>query len=167
MSKAIDKIDESIFKLKSANFENNTTLPNEQVLNEYGCKGGNMSPQLSWEYAPLKTQSFAIICHDPDAPKENGWYHWIVLNIPKNITSIEQGGKIPNTLETITDFETSGYGGACPPIGHGVHHYNFTIYALDVEKLEVSKDMPPKMTEDLIKSHAIESSTITAIYERK
>ena len=167
MSKAIDKIDENVFKLKSADFEHNATLPNKQVLNAYGCTGGNISPQLSWEHAPLKTKSFAIICHDPDAPKENGWYHWLVLNIPKEIHSINEGGKIENTTETITDFETTGYGGACPPVGHGIHHYNFTVYALDVDKLEVDKNLKPTEVEKLIKEHQLAKSTLTATFERK
>lgn len=153
-------------KIYSNSFKNGDILPNNQVLNAYGLSGGNVSPQLSFDDIPNNAKSLALVCHDPDAPKENGWYHWLVLNIPINVKTFDEGMEIPY-LETLTDFNKTGYDGAAPPVGHGIHHYNFTIYALDVEKLEVSKDMPPKMTEDLIKSHAIESSTITAIYERK
>lgn len=167
MSSALDRVEENIFKLTSTELKHNETLPNAQVLNAYGCNGGNVSPQLSWINAPKNAKSFAIVCHDPDAPKENGWYHWLVVNIAANITSINQGEKIEGAVETITDFNSTGYGGACPPVGHGIHHYNFTVYALDVEKLEVAKDTKPKEVEKLIMTHAIAKSTITGLFERK
>ena len=69
-------------------------------------------------------------------------------------------------LETVTDFKNTGYGGACPPKGHGVHHYNFTIHALNTEKLDVSVDTDPNEVEKLVKQHSIASSTITALYQR-
>ena len=167
VSGAIDKVEANTFKLSSKELIHNETLPNAQVLNAHGCTGGNVSPQLSWNMPPVNTKSFAIICHDPDAPKPNGWYHWLMVNIPVETKSIEQGGKIKGALETITDFETTGYGGACPPIGHGVHHYHFTIYALDVEKLDVKKDDKPVDVEAIVQKHAIAKSTITGLYERK
>ena len=167
MSNAIDKVEENTFKLKSENLAHNGQLPNNQVYKTYGCNGGNLSPQLSWDNPPLNTKSFALICHDPDAPKENGWYHWLVVNIPSDIKSIPQGGKIKDSLETITDFKTTGFGGACPPIGHGIHHYNFTIYALNIEKLDVKKEDNPVDVENKVKEHALAKSTITGLFERK
>lgn len=167
MSSALDKAEENIFKLTSSTLKHNEILPNAQVYKGYGCAGGNVSPDLAWINAPKNAKSFALICHDPDAPKENGWYHWLVVNIPVSATSIKQRGKIENSLETITDFDTAGFGGACPPVGHGIHHYNFTIYALDTEKLDVTKDTKPKEVEKLVLSHAIAKSTITGLFERK
>ena len=164
MSSALDKVD--VFTVVSNNFKNNDFLPNEQVYKGYGCEGGNIAPELSWANAPANTKSFAIICHDPDAPRENGWYHWLVVNIPANITSYKNS--LPKgALETVTDFNSLGYGGACPPIGHGVHHYNFTVYALDVEKLDVEKNTKPTEVEKKVLAHSIAKSTITALYERK
>ena len=167
MSNAIDKVEENKFKLSSNELIHNETLPIAQVLNMPDTKGSNLSPQLSWNIPPINTKSFAIICHDPDAPKENGWYHWLVVNIPTNVKSIAQGEKISNALETITDFKTTGYGGAYPPIGHGIHHYHFTIYALDVEKLDVSQNDNPVEVEKKVKAHSLAKSTITGLYERK
>ena len=69
MSSALDKVEENIFKLTSAEITNNQTLPQAQVYKGFGCDGGNVSPQLSWTNAPKNTKSYAIICHDPDAPK--------------------------------------------------------------------------------------------------
>lgn len=167
MSSALDRFQENIFKLTSTELKNNETLPLAQVCSKYGCNGENVSPQLSWVNPPENTKSFAIICHDPDAPRENGWYHWLVINIPKNITSIPKAGKINGALETMTDFKTTGYGGACPPVGHGVHHYNFTVYALDVEKLDIKVTELPKIAENEILKHTIAKSTITGLFERK
>ena len=167
MSSALDKVQENIFKLTSKELKNNEVLPNAQVFNGYGCNGGNVSPQLSWINPPENTKSFAIICHDPDAPRENGWYHWLVVNIPSKVNSIEKAGKIAGATETMTDFETIGFGGACPPVGHGIHHYNFTVYALDVDKINVKNTDKPKKVEEAILKHAIAKSTITGLYERK
>lgn len=167
VSGAIDKVEENTFKLSSNELKNNETLPNAQVYKGYGCDGGNVSPQLSWNNPPINTKSFAIICHDPDAPKPNGWYHWLVINIPLNTRNILQGEKIQNATETITDFKTTGYGGACPPTGHGPHHYNFTIYALDIEKLDVDKNDAPVKVEAEILKHTLAKSTLTGLFERK
>ena len=167
MSSALDMVQENIFKLTSNELTDNGTLPNAQVYKGYGCKGGNVSPQLSWINPPENTKSFAIVCHDPDAPRPNGWYHWLVINIPKNVNSINQGAKIPSATETVTDFETTGFGGACPPVGHGIHHYNFTVYALDVETLDVKQTDKPLTVHNEIKKHTIAKSTITGLFERK
>lgn len=154
-------------QLISLDLTHNKTLPNTQVHDKYGYEGKNLSPQLTWANAPSNTKSYAIICHDPDAPRPTGWYHWLIVNIPKNINSIPQGGHIEGALETITDFQEPGYGGAAPPAGHGVHRYNFTIYALDVEKIDVTKDTPPTEVENIVKDHALQHATITGLYEKK
>lgn len=167
MSSALDKVEENIFKLSAPLLKHNETLPNNQVYNGYGCNGGNVSPELYWNEPPHNAKSFAIICHDPDAPRPNGWYHWLVVNIPIAERKIERAGKINGSLETITDFETTGYGGACPPVGHGIHHYNFTLYALDVEKLDVNEKTPPKEVEEMVLKHFVAKSTITGLFERK
>lgn len=157
-----------MFKLTSQTLVHNEVLPMEQVLNTHGCTGGNVSPDLKWENAPKGTKSFALLVHDPDAPRPTGWWHWIVVDIPANVCEIKKGEKFSApALETATDFEFLGYGGACPPIGHGVHHYNFTIYALDVETLGIEPNTNPNEVEKIVKSHSLAHSTITAIYERK
>lgn len=156
------------FKITTNAFKNGEVLPMEQVLNAHGCTGGNISPDLKWEGAPIDTKEFALIVHDPDAPVLNGWYHWIVLNIPPHINGFEKGVKInPPMVETGTSFtDVKGYGGACPPVGHGVHHYNFTIYALGkVLDSEVSK-LAPVQIEKIVKENSITSANITAVYQR-
>lgn len=155
------------FTIYSNSFNNGDTLPNNQVYNGHGCSGLNVSPELHWQGVPDGTKAFALVSHDPDAPVQGGWYHWIVLNIPVSKTSFKEGEKIvPPMIETITSFKETGYGGACPPVGHGVHHYNFTVYALSNEIDGSVKNLAPAQIMDKIKAVEIKSSTITAIYQR-
>ena len=154
------------FTVTSTDIKPGALLADTQVYNAHGCNGGNISPQLSWSNAPASTKSFAIICHDPDAPRKHGWYHWLVINIPAETTSVAAGGKISGALETVTDFDQNAYGGACPPVGHGIHHYNFTIYALNIDNLDIDPQTRPLEVERLIKSHSIACTTLTGIYNR-
>ncbi len=154
-----------MFEITSKNFKNNDTLPINQVYNGYGAGGNNLSPHLSWQDAPKETESFAIVCHDPDAPKQNGWYHWFLINIPSNVTSIDEGSTIKGTKELITDFQEAGYNGAAPPKGHGKHRYNFTVYALNTSNLNITETVPYDIEQSIVK-HAIAKATITALYER-
>jgi len=164
MSSALDKA--GMFVAVSPTLKNNETLPMEQVYKGFGCNGGNKAPEISWTNAPVNAKSYAIICHDPDAPRPTGWYHWLMVNIPISTTSYK--GSVPTgAIETVTDFNTTGYGGACPPVGHGIHRYNFTVYALDTEKIDVTKDTKPTEVEKIVKSHAVAKSTITGLFERK
>ena len=167
MSSALDKVEENIFKLISNDIKDNQTLSENQIYNGFGCNGKNVSPDLTWINPPINTKSYAIIAHDPDAPKENGWYHWLVINIPQNVKFINQGGKIAGSIETITDFNSYGYDGACPPVGNGEHRYNFTINALNVEKLDLNNNTKPYLVEKEVLAHTIAKSTLTGLYERK
>ena len=93
----------------------------EQVYNGFGCTGKNLSPQLSWDKAPSGTKSFAITAYDPDAPTGSGWWHWIAFNIPASVNSLDSGASgnsMPaGTVESRTDYGSTGFGGACPPVG--------------------------------------------------
>ena len=167
ISGAFAMTQETSFAITSDDFAANSMLSMAQVYNAHGCSGQNISPQLSWSNPPADTKSFALICHDPDAPLENGWYHWLVVNIPASTTTIQPGTKVAGALETINDFKQASYGGPCPPIGHGVHHYNFTLYALDTPSLDIDPQTPPTEVEALVKEHAVAQTTITGLYERK
>lgn len=157
----------SAFSISSASFKNGDTLPNNQVHPMAGTGGKNYSPQLFWQGAPKETQSFAIVAHDPDAPKANGWYHWIVINIPPSTTSLKEHQQINSPmLEVKNDFGKVNYGGACPPKGHGVHHYNFTVYALNISKLIPDENQTPSSIMHAIEKHVVQSATITATYSR-
>jgi Raf kinase inhibitor-like YbhB/YbcL family protein len=134
-------------KLTSAEVKNGETIKNEQVLNTFTCTGDNISPSLSWSDAPKDTKSFVVTVYDPDAPTGSGWWHWVVINIPASTTSIPKNAGDPKAnlmpagaIQTRTDFGAPGWGGPCPPKGDKPHHYHFTVYALDEDKLQFAQN---------------------------
>jgi Raf kinase inhibitor-like YbhB/YbcL family protein len=112
------------FILQADAFKNNAPIPAR-----FTCKDKNISPALSWQHAPLNTQSFALILSDPDAP--NGtFYHWAVYNIPATTTSLAEG-TLPHSVGIAKNsWGNMEYKGPCPPAGK-VHHYVFKLYALN------------------------------------
>jgi len=160
------------FTLTSTDFTEGTTLANAQVFNEFGCKGGNVSPALAWSGAPAGTQSFALLMHDPDAPTGSGWWHWIVYNIPPGTSALAAGagdpkkGQMPaGAVQGRNDYGSAGYGGPCPPPG-SPHHYNFTLYALKVAKLEVPQGASAALIGFNARAHALAEARLTGMYGR-
>ncbi|HXE79776.1 MAG TPA: YbhB/YbcL family Raf kinase inhibitor-like protein [Vicinamibacterales bacterium] len=138
----------------------------QMIPRRYTCEGDDVSPPLAWTGAPPGTQSFALIMDDPDAPRGT-FTHWLVYDIPRETTTFEAGmppGKAGRMLRN--DFGKSAYGGPCPPRGHGVHHYRFTLYALDVPVIRVYGDRR-KDLDAAIASHVLESAVLTGWYERR
>lgn len=155
------------FQLTSSDIAQGKPMSNAQEFQGFGCSGGNQSPQLSWSGAPEGTEAFAVFAYDPDAPTGSGWWHWQVVNIPKEVTSLAAGAVVPAGSTSITnDYGVAGFGGACPPEGHGVHRYQFTVFALS-KKLELPEDASGALTGYMVRANAIASSTIEALYERK
>ena len=161
--------------LTSANFKEGATLGMEHVLSAeygFGTSGGNKSPQLSWSGAPAGTKSFAVHCFDPDAPTGSGFWHWVVVNIPATVDSLAAGagdpasGKLPQgALQVRTDFGAPGYGGPCPPPGKP-HRYVFSLYALDIDKMDVPNDASGALVGFNIGAHTVGKAVITAQYGR-
>ena len=152
--------------ISSETVRDNSFMAAQQASDK--CGGENISPDLKWSGMPQGAKSLALIVHDPDAPVEHGWYHWIVVDIPVKVTGIAKGAKFAKPAREIaTNYGNPGYGGPCPPVGHGVHHYNFTLYALDIKKIKLTPEMKPYEVEAAVKAHAIAQATITGLYERK
>lgn len=160
----------------SANFKEGELLGSRQVLSEaygFGCAGENRSPQLSWSGAPAGTQSFAVTCFDPDAPTGSGFWHWVLVNIPPDVTSLAEGagnpslGKSPaGALETRTDFGQPGYGGPCSPPGSNFHRYVFAVHALNVAQLPVSADTSAALVSFMLGMHTIAKGELHGIFHR-
>ncbi len=95
----------------------------------------DVSPALSWSKVPDGTRSFALICHDPDAPLVKpgtyGYVHWVLYGIPGDATGLPEGAG--GYVQGTNDFGKPGYGGPMPPPGHGTHRYFFWLLALDTE----------------------------------
>ena len=147
----------------------------EQVFNSFGCTGKNISPALAWSGAPEGTKSFALLCHDPDAPTGGaGWWHWLVLNIPASATSLEKDAGNANSMKlpagavhVNTDFGGPGWGGPCPPAGDKPHRYNFALHALKVEKLDIPQNATASLAGFMVNASSIGKATLTGKYGRK
>jgi Raf kinase inhibitor-like YbhB/YbcL family protein len=160
------------FTLASSDIAPGGRIGEAQVFNGYGCKGGNVSPALTWSGAPAGTQSFALLVHDPDAPTDHGWWHWVVYNIPARTTSLAAGagdaskGLLPaGVVQGRTDFGSAGYGGPCPPPGKP-HHYYFRLYALKVPKLAVPADASPALVGSSVQAQALGHAELLGLYGR-
>jgi Raf kinase inhibitor-like YbhB/YbcL family protein len=104
------------FQIATTAFSAGETIPKK-----FTCDGPDVSPQLSWKEAPAGTQSFALIMDDPDAPVGT-WVHWVLYNVPANITELQEGVEkqeqlASGALQGRNDFHKTGYGGPCPPPG--------------------------------------------------
>jgi hypothetical protein len=127
--------------LSSAVFADGATIPQSAVFNAFGCTGQNRSPDLSWTAGPAGTKSYAVTMWDPDAPTGVGWVHWVLFNIPGDVTSLaEDAGKHKHAsigaMHGTNDFGLHAYDGPCPPAGDPPHHYHLIVYALDVPSLQ-------------------------------
>ena len=161
--------------LTSADVKEGATIANEQVFKGFGCTGGNISPSLSWSGAPSGAKSFALSIYDPDAPTGSGWWHWVVFNIPAGTTSLpKDAGDVKKKLmpkgavQSRTDFGSDGYGGPCPPKGDKPHHYQITVFAVDVDKLPDAKDdtASAALVGFDLHFHTLGKATLTGLYGR-
>jgi Raf kinase inhibitor-like YbhB/YbcL family protein len=155
------------FSLSSPSFRNNQPIPAK-----HSCEGADASPALKWEGAPASTKSFALICDDPDAPG-GSWVHWVLYDIPagatelpENVAKTETVAALSNAKQGMTDFGRVGYGGPCPPRGHGVHHYHFRLYALDTE-LKLVPRATRRQLEAAMKGHVVAQAELVGTYQRE
>jgi Raf kinase inhibitor-like YbhB/YbcL family protein len=156
-----------ILDITSSAFGNGQRIPVEHTKD-----GSDHSPALEWSKIPAATRSLAMICDDPDAPREDPWVHWVIYNMPATLRSIpervspsERPAEVPGASQGKNDFGDLGYGGPQPPHGHGTHHYHFKLFALDT-----TLDLPPGATKkellDAIKGHVRATGEIVGTYSR-
>lgn len=146
---------------------------NRHNYNGFGCTGENVSPQLFWENAPPGTKSFAVTIYDEDAPTGSGWWHWVMFDIPPSVNELKSGaGNIakaiapPNSIQSKTDFGVPGYGGPCPPQGHGFHKYTVTVYALKTDKLGLDSNASCALVGFYLGQSLIEKASIVFYCKR-
>jgi Raf kinase inhibitor-like YbhB/YbcL family protein len=164
----------SAFELKSPDLSPQKPIDNKFIYDSGGCAGQNLSPALEWSDPPADTKSFAVLVHDPDAPTGGaGFWHWIVTDIPASVRSLPQGAgaadgkKLPaGAKQYETDFGEVGYGGPCPPKGHGAHRYVFTVYALSVEKVGLPANARAAHVGFTVNQQALAKASLTATYGR-
>lgn len=141
------------FELTSPDFTNGATMPRAQLNRR--CGGHDVSPALRWSNPPMGTRSYVLLMHDPDAPKAQGFWHWVVYDIPGTVTSLPAGagdvhGKLmpAGAIQARSDYGTPGYGGPCPPPGRA-HRYYFRLYAVPAAQINV----PPNATATVIAAY--------------
>jgi hypothetical protein len=159
--------------LASADLKPNARIPDAHVFNGFGCTGKNLSPELSWSGAPDGAKSFAVVCHDPDAPGRGGFWHWLIFDIPANVARLPLGAGDPKSgaapkgaTQSRNDFGAAGYGGPCPPRGDKPHRYRFTVFALDVDRLGADANASPAEVASRLDSHALAKATLTGLWGR-
>lgn len=160
------------FELTSADVANGGTLKAEQISNILGCKGGNISPSLSWKDAPEGTKSFAVSMFDLDAPTGSGFWHWVAFDIPGATSALPAGAsttdgkKLPvGTIQARNDASIVGFLGACPPPG-APHHYVITVKALKVDKLGLDGNATPALVGFMSNANKLGEATLTATYSQ-
>jgi Raf kinase inhibitor-like YbhB/YbcL family protein len=131
----------------------------------YTCDGKDIQPAFRWTDVPVKTETFAIIMSDPDAPSGT-FYHWILFNMPKNTKELPEGmTTLPKgAVLGKNSFDKTGYNGPCPPKGTA-HTYIVTLYALDT-KLNLAKNADAQTVLKAMENHIVEQATFKMVYSR-
>jgi Raf kinase inhibitor-like YbhB/YbcL family protein len=143
--------------------------PGGSIPSEYTCDGADISPPLTWSGLPEGTNSLVLVVDDPDAPSGT-FHHWAVFNIPLSAPGLAAGYG-PNQpaaglREARNDFGAPGYGGPCPPKGHGAHHYHFRLFAISPPTLDLT---PSASAFDVLRAaqpYVIQQTELIGTYKR-
>lgn len=138
----------------------------------YTCEGEDVSPPLAWSGIPSGTKSFALIVDDPDAPDPAApkmtWVHWVLYDLPAACTGLAEAMKpaaLPaGTREGTNDWERTGYGGPCPPIGR--HRYFHKLYALDTVLPDLGRPRKAAL-EKAMQGHVLAQATLVGTYRKE
>ena len=157
------QIQEGTMKISSASFS-----AGEMIPKKFTCDGPDASPKLSWTEPPAKTESFALIMDDPDAPAGT-WVHWVLFDLPADARELAEGVAKQEQLangarQGRNDFGKIGYGGPCPPPG-GPHRYFFKLYAVNA-KLNLKAGATKAEVESAMKGHILAHAEMIGKYGR-
>ncbi len=149
------------------NIESSSFQEGGMIPSKYTCDGADVSPALSWSNIPDGTKSIAIISDDPDAPMGT-WVHWVLYDLPLDITNLPENTPDEKTLNNgakqgTNDFGRIGYGGPCPP--GGTHRYYFKIYALDAT-LELKPGATKSQLLSAMKGRVLSEGQLMGKYKR-
>ena len=155
-------------RLTSSAFSNGGPIPTRHTP-----QGENVSPDLLWTGVPAGTKELVLFVEDPDAPFPSPFVHWILLRLPPTVMSLPVGvptdrelSQFGMAIQGMNDAKTRGYFGPQPPLGHGVHHYHFQLFALDVSS-GLGQDATKDDITKAIAGHILADGEIVGTYERK
>ncbi|MBI3667391.1 MAG: YbhB/YbcL family Raf kinase inhibitor-like protein [Acidobacteria bacterium] len=141
--------------------------PGEGIPKRHTCEGLDVSPALSWSGAPAETRSFTLIMDDPDAPVGT-WNHWLLYDLPDATNSLGEGAKPGQAgLDGVNDFGRPGYGGPCPPKGHGPHRYFFKLFAVNAPSLGLKAGAKRAELDRALRGRVLAEAQYMGRYERK
>ncbi len=152
-------------KLTSSAFGSNGEIPTR-----YTCEGQDVSPPLAWSRVPAGAKSLVLIVDDPDAPDPAApkltWVHWVLYNIPPSASALAEGAKqLPTgTRDGLNDWQRTGYGGPCPPIGR--HRYFHKLYALDTLLPDLGRPSKAQV-EAAMKGHVVAQAELIGTYQKR
>lgn len=170
MMMSFNKLSQGGGDMKKIVMQSNDFTDGQRLNIDQTCEGKNISPSLSWGNGVVGVKSFSIVCDDPDAPSKT-WVHWVIFNIPASVNSlpaaVSADAELPSgARQGVTDFGTVGFGGACPPKGHGTHHYFFKIYALDT-MLDLQAGCSKADLETAMTGHILAGGQLVGTYSRE
>lgn len=155
-----------MFRIESPDFREGEDIPRE-----FTCEGDDASPRLKWDSPPEGTKSYLVVAEDPDAPMGT-FVHWMVYDLPADTRELSRGTgngkgiKRDGIKEGLNDFGHTGYGGPCPPKGHGPHRYNFIVKALDIPTLNLPNGAKKSELERAIKGHVLGEAKTMGKFKR-
>jgi Raf kinase inhibitor-like YbhB/YbcL family protein len=154
--------------VESPDFKNGGKIPKDET-----GEGADNSPALLFSNIPKGTKNLVLIVDDPDAPRKEPWVHWVLYNIPPEVKAVPAHQPKEDRLNGLNgaeqgtnDFRQVGYNGPLPPRGHGLHHYQFHLYALD-QQINVPPGATKKQVVSAMKGHVLDEGEIVGTYERK
>ncbi|WP_406002898.1 YbhB/YbcL family Raf kinase inhibitor-like protein [Streptomyces sp. NBC_00829] len=149
------------FTVTSPDVRNGGAFPADAWADAFGCTGANRQIRLAWSGAPRATRSYAVTMFDRDAPTGAGFWHWLVWDVPASYDGL--GPQLPaGAVAGTGDSGKVGYLGPCPPGGDILHHYEISVYALDVPSLHLPATTTPTVAAFTMSSHVIGQARITA-----
>lgn len=143
---------------------------NGEIPIPYTCEGRDVSPPIEWTGLPAEAKSLVLIVDDPDAPDPAApsmtWVHWVLYNIPVTASGLPEAVRdLPiGTREGLNDWNRTGWGGPCPPIGR--HRYFFKLYALDTVLPDLGTATKSRV-EDAMKGHVLAQAVLIGTYQKK